>query len=338
MYENFSQLVCKATTAEKLGAKQNLYGYDPAYTSGTGFSMGSAHTVTVNAANDSATASFSFKGTGFDLISRTDSDSGVIFIEAMGTKGTTKRLIVDNYYGYDFVNGAFVTVDKGSIEQVPVAKLVGLPYDTYDVTVTVVYHQKLDHPGDSSYSFWLDGIRVYDPMGSSYSAYASDSEAAPQYVELRKSLLNAAALTSGAVVQGTTFIDGKGETAVLADYESYGPNNEVYLSKGQSITFALGSVDFADIQLGASLTGSAASTITVNGTTIQLDSATNLYYSIKNAIGTDKVVTITNTGDGMVALTNLKATGGTATLNLYSSQAAVGKVLAAMQMPGTGNQ
>ena len=327
-----------AQTAEKLGAKQNLYGYDPAYTSGTGFSMGSAHTVTVNAANDSATASFSFKGTGFDLISRTDSDSGVIFIEAMGTRGTTKRLIVDNYYGYDFVNGAFVTADKGSIEQVPVAKLVGLPYDTYDVTVTVVYHQKLDHTGDSSYSFWLDGIRVYDPMGSSYSAYASDSEAAPQYVELRKSLLNAAALTSGAVVQGTTFIDGKGETAVLADYESYGPNNEVYLSKGQSITFTLGSVDFADIQLGASLTGSAASTITVNGTTIQLDSATNLYYSIKNAIGTDKVVTITNTGDGMVALTNLKATGGTATLNLYSSQAAVGKVLAAMQMPGTGNQ
>lgn len=327
-----------AQTAEKLGAKQNLYGYDSAYTPSTGFSMGSAHTVTVNAANDSATASFSFKGTGFDLISRTDSDSGVIFIEAMGTRGTTKRLIVDNYYGYDFVNGAFVTADKGSIEQVPVAKLVGLPYDTYDVTVTVVYHQKLDHTGDSSYSFWLDGIRVYDPMGSSYSAYASDSEAAPQYVELRKSLLNAAALTSGAVVQGTTFIDGKGETAVLADYESYGPNNEVYLSKGQSITFTLGSVDFADIQLGASLTGSAASTITVNGTTIRLDSATNLYYSIKNAIGTDKVVTITNIGDGMVALTNLKATGGTATLNLYSSQAAVGKVLAAMQTPGTGNQ
>lgn len=83
----------------------------------------------------------------------------------MGTRGTTKRLIVDNYYGYDFVNGAFVTVDKGSIEQVPVAKLVGLPYDTYDVTVTVVYHQKLDHTGDSSYSFWLDGIRVYDSHG-----------------------------------------------------------------------------------------------------------------------------------------------------------------------------
>ena len=327
-----------AQTAEKLGAKQNLYGYDSAYTPSTGFSMGSAHTVTVNAANDSATASFSFKGTGFDLISRTDSDSGVIFIEAMGTRGTTKRLIVDNYYGYDFVNGAFVSADKGSIDQVPVAKLVGLPYDTYDVTVTVVYHQKLNHAGDSSYSFWLDGIRVYDPMGSSYSAYASDSEAAPQYVELRKSLLNAAALTSGAVVQGTTFIDGKGKTTVLADYESYGPNNEVYLSKGQSITFTLGSVDFADIQLGASLTGSAASTITVNGTTIRLDSATNLYYSIKNAIGTDKVVTITNIGDGMVALTNLKATGGTATLNLYSSQAAVGKVLAAMQTPGTGNQ
>ena len=38
-----------------------------------------------------------------------------------------------------------------------------------------------------------------------------DSEAAPRYVELRKSLLNATALTSGAVVRGTTFIDGKGQ-------------------------------------------------------------------------------------------------------------------------------
>ena len=102
----------------------------------------------------------------------------------------------------------------------------------------------------------------------------------------------------------------------------------------QSIAQAFG----GDVIHAKQLMHGKASTITVNGTTIQLDSATNLYYSIKNAIGTDKVVTITNTGDGMVALTNLKATGGTATLNLYSSQAAVGKVLAAMQMPGTGNQ
>ena len=68
---------------EELGGTtntKNVYGYDPAYANSSKFSMGSATKVTVDANTaDNAqwpTATFTFKGTGFDVISLTNSDSG----------------------------------------------------------------------------------------------------------------------------------------------------------------------------------------------------------------------------------------------------------------------
>lgn len=56
---------------------KNVYGYDPAYAGSSKFSMGSATKVTVdaNTANNGQwpTATFTFKGTGFDVISLTNS-------------------------------------------------------------------------------------------------------------------------------------------------------------------------------------------------------------------------------------------------------------------------
>ena len=71
------------TTAEqalsKLGDKA-IYGYDEAYKNSTTFSMGSAKKVTVNTNGQYAQAKFTFKGTGFDVISLTNSDSGAITV------------------------------------------------------------------------------------------------------------------------------------------------------------------------------------------------------------------------------------------------------------------
>ena len=71
------------TTAEqalsKLGDKA-IYGYDPAYNNSTMFSMDSAKKVTVNTNGQYAQAKFTFKGTGFDVISLTNSDSGAISV------------------------------------------------------------------------------------------------------------------------------------------------------------------------------------------------------------------------------------------------------------------
>lgn len=85
----------------------NIYGYDSAYENCTQYSLGGAQMVTVDAATgtrDTAPeATFTFTGTAFDIISLTDSDSGVIMVTVTDADGKqVARQTVDNYYGYDF--------------------------------------------------------------------------------------------------------------------------------------------------------------------------------------------------------------------------------------------
>lgn len=82
-----------------------IYGYDDAYITSTTHSMGSAQKVHVTAANSSAwpTASFTFTGTGFDVVSVTSNTTGFITCQVyQGTQTSTvyKSWVVDTYYGY----------------------------------------------------------------------------------------------------------------------------------------------------------------------------------------------------------------------------------------------
>lgn len=77
---------------EELGKKNNVYGYDPVYNNSTTFSMGSAKKVTVDASVTKApTATFTFKGTGFDIISLTDNNSGAIVVNVKTRTVPTTR-------------------------------------------------------------------------------------------------------------------------------------------------------------------------------------------------------------------------------------------------------
>ena len=316
---------------EALGEKtnHNVYGYDPKYDSCTMFSMGSAHKVTVT--NDMAkdgvvwpTAQFTFKGTGFDIISLTDNTSGAIFVDVYKGKEATgnrfKSYMVDNYYGYKYENGAWV-VDKNAsnaLYQIPVMRMRDLGYGEYTAVVTVFYDRAFDHADRKTYNFWLDAVRVYDPMGESVNTgetYKPDGEAYPQYIKLRSELkkLN----SDGTASSGALFIDGK-ENANISEYANYGPNNEVYLAKGQAITFKLtGNLDkIAAVQIGAKapMSGDIAKLSVVNGTGVvekELSTATEMYYDITTAAvnnGNAQLVTVTNTGDAILSLTNLKIT------------------------------
>lgn len=88
----------------KTGA--NNYGYDAQYNQSSKFSLGSAMMTTVSSAtnNNPPTATFTFKGTGFDLVSMTSKDTGTILVDVNGTtednQAVTKRWIVDTFYGY----------------------------------------------------------------------------------------------------------------------------------------------------------------------------------------------------------------------------------------------
>lgn len=326
----------KATTAQALSAlgSKDVYGHDAAYENSTKLSMGSAHKVTVtsdmvkNWTDGSAwpTATFTFKGTGFDIISLTDNTSGAIFVDVYEGKEATgtpkKQFTVNNYYGYKQDNGKWVvdTESSNALYQIPVMKVSGLDYGEYTAVIRVAYSKFFDTAKKNQYSFWLDAIRVYDPMGKDNATYVKDNEGYPQYIKLRDSLAKDNTATADAV-----FIDG-GKTAEIATYANYGPNNEVYLASGQAITFTVQeNANIASIQVGAKAPdGSNAAKMVVtggNGLNQALSTATEMYYTIGTSNGS---FTITNMGDGILSLTNLKITfktsGNTVTLTPLSTE------------------
>ena len=343
---------------EQLGSS-GIYGKDAAYNSSSMLSMGTAHkvTVTANMANTAAwkeqpasawpTAQFTFKGTGFDIISLTDNTSGAIVVDVYNGNSTDDQnlkdsYLVNNYYGYkQDENGNWVVAaekDKNALYQIPVMKVTGLDYGEYTAVIRVFYNSFFDknyseENNNNQYSFWLDAVRIYDPMGVDRTEYKDDHEGYPQYIKLHDTL-------ASSNVKTTLFIDGK-KDATIAEYANYGPNNEVYLMNGQAITFKLTGADvnkIASVQIGAKAPKGTAN-LNVNKTDIVsggLSTATEMYYQIATVGGQ---FTITNTGDGILSLTNLKITYSAkssvslGTLNTQEQENAVSLVRALFTAP-----
>ena len=279
--------------------------------------MGSAKKVTVTAAmandwNEASawpTATFTFKGTGFDVISLTDNNSGTVFVTVTekATGIVAKRNAVNTYYGYkQDESGNWVTTtenDPNALYQIPVVKIFGLPYKEYEVTIQAAYASFLDETQSGSYSFWLDAIRIYDPMGVNNGTYTEDNEGFPQYIKLRD------AVKAGATE--ALFIDGAA-SADVTTYANFGPNNEVYLASGQAISFKLaGDLNkIASVQIGAKAPNGNAD-LKVNTATVEtIVTATEMYY-ITEAAKNGGQVTITNNTGKILSLTNLKITYST---------------------------
>lgn len=313
---------------EALGTKENVYGYDPAYNNCTMFSMGSARKVTVTSdmatnwtdASAWPTAQFTFKGTGFDIISLTDNTSGAIFVDVYAgkeAKGTmVKSYIVDNYYGYTQDESGNWVVDKAAkdnaIYQIPVMQVRNLTYGEYTAVVTVFYDKAFNHTAKNEYNFWLDAVRVYDPAGTDLdNEYVKDKEGFPQYIKLRDELAKTENTTVN--VKSMVFIDG-GNTANIATYANIGPNNEVYLAQGQAITFKLAGNDLskiATVQIGAKSPNSNETnkaSMVIGNAVKELGTATEMYYDITDAAKNGNAITITNNGNAILSLTNLKIT------------------------------
>lgn len=342
---------------EELGKHSNVYGHDGAYDNSSMLSMGTAHkvTVTANMANTDAwkaqpasawpTAQFTFKGTGFDIISLTNNKSGAIFVDVTNTTTNNQyNYVVNNYYGYTYQDGKWV-VNKGTSDnalyQIPVMKVDELPYGEYNVVIKVAYNKFFDTAEAKEYSFWLDAVRIYDPMGE-YADYAKDNEGYPQYIKLRDEVVKKTATPNG----NALFIDGK-ENAAIADYANYGPNNEVYLMNGQAITFKIPqNANVDSIQIGAKApNGNTNMTVTDTNNkalaTEELSAATEMYYKIDVNVSTaDQTVVIANKGGtGILSLTNLKITYSTkgsvslGTLNTQEQENAVSLVRALFTAP-----
>lgn len=317
----------------------NIYGYDAANNSMSTHSLGSAAKVHVDASSY-ATATFTFYGTGFDVISMTSNTTGSIVVDvyqgAVVSDTVYKTTIVDTYYGMN-ANGSISVNSPEEIYQVPVIKIFDMPYGQYTVVITATYAQFLDHTGTENtdgtadgYDLYLDAIRIYDPAGTSYGedgnidqeiqdAYVEDGEAWPVYTELRNNIIAASnyqvtenddgtVSVTGENINGVVFIDCSNETSVISDYVSYGPNNELYLAPDQAIAFNVNVPEnVADIQLGIKVANGSSVTYSINGEQKAVNTTTDMYYSILS-YAKSGTVTIKNTSGGILSLTNIKVT------------------------------
>ena len=348
----------------------NIYGYDSVNKSMSTFSLGSAMKATVDYDN-AAQASFEFYGTGFDVISMTSNNTGAILVyvypvNADGSLGeAVKSLTVDTYYGYKTESGdanGDGTIEEGefvwvvdpeadaSIYQVPVMKVEGLSYGHYRAVIQAVYEPIFEHVENSTnYDFYLDAIRIYDPANDGAGntviedAYKADGEGWPSYIELRNKIIDAGSFDNVANdalaedMEGLVFIDGDASVgnAQIADYISYGPNNEIYLAPGQRVAFMLSTPDnIANVHIGIKSADGKTGTYTItniskaektvdnvkvnagqyyNPRTVTIDTTTDMYYDLTD--WKNDIIVISNTGNregnnttGIVSLTNIKST------------------------------
>lgn len=163
----------------------NVYGYDAAYNSCTTFSMGSAMRTTVSANTTvNPTATFTFTGTGFDLISLTSNTTGTIFVEVYPVTNNEvgsilRRWAVDTYYGYTRTEDGYIKykwtltngqrhADKEVISALPEgAQVGGTPQYTGDITYEVNYKWTVTNDINNA----LYQIPVIRGQGLDYGTY-----------------------------------------------------------------------------------------------------------------------------------------------------------------------
>lgn len=364
------------SSANASAADTTSQGWIAALADDTGFTDGSAHvaTVSTDANGEAASASVSFTGTGIDVYTCTDVDTGVVYAalkkydDANDAYKLTKLLMLDN------------KATTGEYYSVPTLSFTGLDYGTYSLKILVSSTPETRAEGRLTY--YIDGIRIYNPInpdkendvvivgsdkhnaygneagavfyslcdmsGLSGSVFVDDSnDQAPMafvgYDQEGNPIYRDNTLrydddgnvipvydAEGNVIPSEYLydLDNTGKNVSLADAGDFMANNEVYLKAGSTISFNVSGGTHYYLAM-KSLTG-AEVTANVSGTAgkaqaIKLSHTADMYYELT----TTGTVTINVTGDGILSLTKLKVTGGSAsTTSLEAVTGEEGKALA----------
>lgn len=298
------------------------YGSDAAYLNDSNDSNGtSKHVDTTNGA---AQFSYSFTGTGTSFYGRTTPSTGYMRVVVKDSSGDTIQSI---YRDTVYLNSNGLNIS--TLYNIPIFTTDELDYGTYTVTVTVAKSTDTNGFGKD---FWLDGIRIYQPLNSTdanysvaVSAYATDAEANMVNVTLRNKIIREADVDENGnlTYENGNFVvltDNAGKVTTVEQYISDGPKEEVYLYNGQSVTFSLYDWDpnTNPLYLGMKAPSGSA-TATVNTKTVTLNNAADCYYEISSeaivTTGSDNVkiatFTVTAGSNSLISVTNMKVTGNT---------------------------
>lgn len=260
------------------------YGHDDAYASGTTDSAGSSTALTADGYNTKA--EFTFTGSGFDVVARTTTKTaGIIYMIQKydsngGTWSDVKFGAVDTYYA------------NGDLYQIPVIHEDLGETAKYKVTLTI---RKTENESSVVY---LDGIRIYNPMGASGNTDYIENEKGVTFEKVSDLILGNGTITEtgvvdeyGSVIQGQTIegsraalMDksniesgqvaalgytrtedsnadavGSSQTNSILQYLHSGPNNEIYLN------------EYASIALVAEGASSDSSTLQIEAKLVNID-------------------------------------------------------------------
>lgn len=340
------------------------YGYDTVYENKLGtYSNGTAYAATVNKDNKfSQSLSFTFTGTGFDIISDCGNRTGILAAAVKNSAGETiKVYMVDTYFKGDD------TIAHGTtLYQTPVVQNLALDYGTYTVTMNAMYLRRseiekaeasadLQGAGSSAlvsellaqagmtdvdpskvelvymddnsilspkhqpspdvfdgeeqaamdWTTYVDGVRVYGALKAKDQGVYLDGEKNVTYYNIINSMIAADQITNE-TTNGFAYIEGTGDTTFNpATYQQSGPQNEIYLAKNSAIAFKVASGSVVQVSARA-VTDKAARINTDKDVT----SNTEMYYEVRP--NNDGTVVIQNTGEGMLALVNVKIASATA--------------------------
>lgn len=295
---------------------QDRYGYDAVYNS-----VGDSNGTAMKLAAGKGAATFTFTGTGVDVYTRSTIETGSMMIRVVDAENNLVKVISVNTV---MKNGRTDATDAQEVTayNVPVVSLSGLEHGTYTLQIAAV---KSGSAG--AFDVYIDGFRVHGTLEDLNSeVYQQDGEANPTFVELRNSVLKAeigsAAIESqyadqiaDSILSQVYAADENGIDALVVAKGGYenddgalvtnvqdlldnGPKNEIYLRKGESLVFT---VNAGSAQIGLKALD-AATSYTINNSTAQyLSASTDMFYSIDPG-----TITITNNGDGILSITELK--------------------------------
>lgn len=310
----------------------SIYGTDVAYLDDSYDSNGTSRYC--DTTNGALQFSYTFTGTGTTIFARTSDTTGYVqfkLYEGTDTSGTAKHITYRDTYWKD--ENTTDLDEKGTLYNIPIYTEEDLVYGTYTVVATVAKAgtKTAGNDNGSGKDFWLDGIRIMQPLNKdaknaeltekALGAYATDGESNIDTVTLRNKLITDDD-TGDNAWNFAVLTDITGEVVLAEDYESIGPKEEVYLLPGQSVSFAVKywHTDGYRMHMGMKAPFGNAS-VKVGQNTYNLENTVDCYFDITGSQSsvvteTDEdgntyyVATYTFTAtDKIVSLTNIKVVG-----------------------------
>lgn len=373
--------------AKEVLGKEGIHGYDESYDTDSEFSNGSAYQaqLTIPSGKDfkeTDKTTFTFTGTGFDLISECGKNTGMLLAVVKNADGNAvTSYLVDTYFTGD--DGGIISGTGILDYQVPVVRCTGLEQGSYTVDVygyltsnsgavkdaaksaeatteegevseqavaavlddmsvknvdaseveatcmddnsvllggtgvaeTAAKSRSARATAATSANVYIDGVRVYNTLSENNGANKyTKSEQNVKYESVYDYVKNSLDVNEDVSEKPTVYVEYDGDQEIwgIADYKQQGPENEVYLTPGSAIAFALdGYKDGDTVQVSAKAINKNADSDGVVSTALSgISTASEMYYTVEPQKSDDGsyYVMIDNAeeSDAVLALSNLK--------------------------------